>query len=270
MKRLLLSILFVTLSSVAVARAQTPQTGGEIVDRMVAVVNGKELITYSDLLWQLALQPNVPLENPRQEDLRRALDLLTDQRLILEEAEKLPSAAPTEQEIADEEKRVIGFFPSMSAFYERLSRVGIGSDSTQFREIMQDRVRIQKYLDFRFRSFTIVTQKDVETYYRDSYVPRFRRQAPGHTVPELSKVYNEIQSEMVESKVASDTDAFLEQARSAAQITVLDQSLSDAGQKPAGGSGVQVPGAVKGGTPRRLRPLINTLFYVVESYKAGP
>ena len=124
MKRLLLSILFVTLSSVAVARAQTPQAGGEIVDRMVAVVNGKELITYSDLLWQLALQPNVPLENPRQEDLRRALDLLTDQRLILEEAEKLPSAAPTEQEIADEEKRVIGFFPSMSAFYERLSRVG--------------------------------------------------------------------------------------------------------------------------------------------------
>ena len=118
----LLPFAFLLLPS---ARAQ------EVVDRMVAVVNERELITYSDLLWQLALQPDVPLDNPRREDLRRALDLLTDQRLILEEAEKLPSAAPTDQEIQDEEKRVISFFPSMSAFYDRLSRVGIGSDSSQ-------------------------------------------------------------------------------------------------------------------------------------------
>src|SRR5947209_14253578 len=219
----LLPFAFLLLPSV---RAQ------EVVDRMVAVVNGKELITYSDLLWQLALQPNVPLDNPRQEDLRRALDLLTDQRLILEEAEKLPSAAPTEQEVTDEAKRIIGFFPSQAAFYERLARVGLGPDATQFREIMQDRVRMRKYLDFRFRSFTVVTQKDVEAYYRDSYVPRRRRQAPGRIVPELKDVYDDIQKELVETKIASDTDDFLEQAHASAQITILDESLGDGGKKP--------------------------------------
>ena len=203
----------------------------EVVDRMVAVINGRELITYTDLLWQLALQPGVPLENPRQEDLRRALDLLVDQRLILQEAEKLPSAAPSEKEIADEEKRIISFFPSQAAFYERLARVGLGPDATQFREIVQDRVRIQKYLDFRFRSFTVVTQKDVEAYYRDSYVPRRRRQAPGRIVPELKDVYDDIQKELVETKIASDTDDFLEQAHASAQITILDESLGDGGQK---------------------------------------
>src|ERR1051325_10947026 len=66
------------------ARAQTPaQGGGEIVDRMVAVVNGDGLITYSDLLWQLALQPGVPLANPRREDLRRAIDVVIEPRLLL-------------------------------------------------------------------------------------------------------------------------------------------------------------------------------------------
>ncbi|HZT58074.1 MAG TPA: hypothetical protein VFA21_05540 [Pyrinomonadaceae bacterium] len=222
------------------------------MDRMVAIVNDRELITYSDLLWQLALQPNVPLDNPRQEDLRRALDLVTDQRLILEEAEKLPSAAPTDKEIIDEEKRVIGFFPSQTAFLERLARVGLGEDATQFREIMQDRVRIQKYLDFRFRAFTVVTQADVEAYYRDTFVPRFRRRAPGRAVPELKDVRDQIQKEMVERKVESDTDDFLEQARSTAQITVLDPSLSDAGPKPAGG-GTQTQGAArsKATTPPR-------------------
>ena len=210
---------------------QLPARAQEVVDRMVAVINGRELITYTDLLWQLALQPGVPLENPRQEDLRRALDLLVDQRLILQEAEKLPSAAPSEKEIADEEKRIISFFPSQAAFYERLARVGLGPDATQFREIVQDRVRIQKYLDFRFRSFTVITQKDVEAYYRDSYVPRRRRQAPGRIVPQLKDVYDDIQKELVETKIASDTDDFLEQAHASAQITILDESLGDGGQK---------------------------------------
>jgi hypothetical protein len=199
--------------------------GQEVVDRMVAIVNSKELITYSDLLWQLALQPDAPLDNPRIEDLRRALDLLIDQRLIAQEAEKLPSVAPTEKEINDEMARLIGFFPSRAAFFERLARVGLGEDSTQFREIVQARVRIQKYLDFRFRSFTVVTPQEVETYYRDVYVPRRRRQSPGQIVPELKAVSDELKKELIERKIASDTDEFLEEARTAAQVTYLDERL---------------------------------------------
>ena len=226
MKRVLSSILFVIAASLA-AHGQTPAParGAEVVDRMVAVVNGSELITYSDLLWQLALQPGVSLDNPRQEDLRRVLNLLIDQRLIAQEAGKLPSVAPTEKEINEELKRLMGFFSSQSEFYRRLSRVGLGEDSTQLREIVQDRVRIQKYLDFRFRSFTVVTPQEVEDYYRDVYVPRRRRQSPGQVIPELKTVYEELKKELIESKIESDTDDFLEEARAAAQIIVLDETL---------------------------------------------
>lgn len=199
---------------------------------MVAVVNGGELITYSDLLWQLALQPDVPLENPRQEDLRRALDLLIGQRLILQEAEKLPPSVPTPKEIDDELTRLISFFPSQAAFYERLARVGLGQDSAQLRELVSDRVRMQKYLDFRFRSFVVITPKEVEDYYRDVYVPHLRQQTPGRIVPPLKEVYDALQKEMAERRVESDTDEFLDQARAAAQITILDESLGDAVQKP--------------------------------------
>jgi hypothetical protein len=206
--------------------------GQEVVDRMVAIVNDTGLITYSDLLWQLALQPSVPLDRPRQDDLRGALDLLIGQRLILQEAEKLPAVAPTQKEIDDETTRLIGFFPSQAAFYERLARVGLGQDSAQLREIISDRVRIQKYLDFRFGSFVVVTPKEVEDYYRDVYVPRWRRQSPGVVVPVLDKVRDQIQRELTEGKKESDTDNFLEQARAAAQITILDPTL--AGEKAGG------------------------------------
>jgi hypothetical protein len=216
---LLAAILAPSVSS----RAQTRTTalGGEVVDRMVAVISGRELITSTDLLWQLALEPNTPLDNPRQEDMNRALDLVINQRLILQEAEKLPTVAPTDKEVADEINRLIGFFASQSAFYERLARVGLGESSARLRELIEQRVRINKYIDFRFRSFTVVTQQEVEAFYRDVYVPRLRRQSPGRIVPKLEEVYKEIEREIVESKIDSDTDEFLEDARGAAEITIL-------------------------------------------------
>jgi hypothetical protein len=229
MKRVLLSLIFSALPLASSASGQTTapapaaaRPGAEVVDRMVAVVNGRELITHSDLLWQLALQADAPLDNPRPEDLRRALDTLIDQRLIAQEAEKLPSVTPTAEEVKAELTRLIGFFPSQAEFYWRLNRVGLGEDSEQLREIVQDRVVIRKYLDFRFRSFTVVTPQEVEAFYRDVYVPRRRRQSPGSIVPKLEEVSSQIQNELIESKIESDIDAFIEGARTAAEITILN------------------------------------------------
>ena len=224
MKRVLFSFVLVWAVGVGVRGQERAAAarGGEAVDRMVAVINGRELITLTDLLWQLALEPRVPLDNPRQEDINRALDLVINQRLIAQEAEKLPTVAPTEDEVRAELARLINFFPSQAAFYERLNRVGLGESSARLREIVEGRVRINKYIDFRFRSFTVVTPQEVAAYYRDVYVPRFRRQSPGRIVPTVEEVYKEIERELTDSKIESDTDEFLEEARSSAEITILD------------------------------------------------
>ena len=50
---------------------------------------------------------------------------------------------------------------------------------------MRARIAIEKYLDFRFRSFTVVTPKEIADYYRDVYVPRWRRQTPGRIIPKF-------------------------------------------------------------------------------------
>ncbi|HEX8294278.1 MAG TPA: hypothetical protein VF570_21160, partial [Pyrinomonadaceae bacterium] len=197
MKRLLSVIFIVALA--ASARAQGPAAGGgEVVDRMVAVVNGGELITYSDLLWQLALQPNAPIDNPRLEDLRRVLELLIDQRLVVQEADKLPHVHATEQEMKDAETELIKRFPSQAEFQRRLERVGL--TAAQLREIIHERIDMEKYLDFRFRAFTVITPQEVEAYYKDVYAPRHRRARPGVVLPELKSVYNELQSELAERK----------------------------------------------------------------------
>jgi hypothetical protein len=188
---------------------------------MVAVINGRELITYTELLWQLALQPGVPLDNPRSEDLERVLQLVIDQRLIAQEAEKLPTITPKPEEINAAIKDLISRFPSQAEFYQRLARVGLGEDSEQLREIVRQRVAIENYVNFRFRSFTVVTPQEINDYYQNVFVPRQRRQSPGRIVPPLSEAAAEVENALRESKIESDTDKFLEDARARAEITIL-------------------------------------------------
>jgi hypothetical protein len=199
---------------------------------MIATVNSggvrPSLITYSDLLWQLALQPDTPIENPTTEQLVRALNLVISQRLILQEAEKLPAIEPTKKEIDDRLKEFIKLFPTQEEFYQRLARAGLYSDSEQLKEIVRQRLIIEKYLDFRFRSFTVVTQKEVEDYYRDVWVPRLRKEQPGRIVPELKDVYKDVELELTENKIESETDEFLDSTRERAEIVILDPAYRQA------------------------------------------
>jgi hypothetical protein len=190
---------------------------------MVATVNAgvkTELITYSDLLWQLALQPSTPLDNPTSEDLNRALRLLIDQRLILQEAEKLPTITPTLKEINDARDELARQFPSQIEFQQRLQRVGLTSEKLD--EIIEQRLKMEKYLDFRFRNFVVISQKEMADYYRDVYVPRFKARYPGRILPSLEEIRDEIERTLKEAKIESETDAFLDTARERAEIVMLN------------------------------------------------
>jgi len=189
---------------------------------MVATVNAgvrTDLITYSDLVWQLALQPNTQLDNPTSEDLNHALRLIIDQRLILQEAEKLPTIAPTQKEISDARDELAKNFASPAEFQQRLMRVGLTSEKLD--EILDQRLRIEKYLDFRFRNFVVITQKEIADYYKDVYVPRLRARSPGAIVKTLEEAREEIEKTLTEAKIESDTDAFLDTARERAEIVIL-------------------------------------------------
>jgi len=190
-----------------------------ITDKMVATVND-DLVTYSDLIWQLALQPDTPLVNPRSEDLQGALQIVIDQRLVTQEAEKLPSVTPTDAEVDRSLGEFINRFRSAPDFYTRAQSVGLSAE--QVREIVRTRVAIEKYLDFRFRTFTIVTQQEIAEYYNGAYTARFRRTYPGRIVPTLEQARKEIEDELTNSKIATDIDSFLDDARARADIVILN------------------------------------------------
>ncbi|OLE51377.1 MAG: hypothetical protein AUG51_23025 [Acidobacteria bacterium 13_1_20CM_3_53_8] len=195
----------------------------QVVDRMVATVNGgvrTDLITYSDLVWQLALQPDTPVERPSSEDLNHALQILISQRLIIQEAEKIPTITPTDEEVRNELNDLIQRFPGKAAeLYQRAASAGLTREHID--EIMRERVEISKYLNFRFRSFVVVTPQEVSDYYRQTYVPRFRQRSPGRIIPTLDEARAEIEKTLTESKIESETDEFLDAARDRAEVVIL-------------------------------------------------
>lgn len=201
--------------------------GQTLVDKTVATVSDglrTELITLSDLRWQLALQPNVSLSPPTSADLNRALNLLIDQRLFALEAERLPRNPPTEKEISDKIAEILTYFPTTAEFESRLRAVGFRSiRDDNFERIIAQRVSIDKYLDFRFRSFIIVTSEDEANYYRDFFVPDFRRRFPDLLMPTLDEKRREINKILTEDRIAAAIEAFLDDAKRRAEIVILSE-----------------------------------------------
>lgn len=210
----------------AIFIAAATASAQRIVDKTVAVVSDgtrkPQLITYSDLMWQMALQPGVALENPRSEDLNQALQTLINQRIFALEAERLPRAAPSSKEIADKIAETLSYFPTPAAFEARLKLVGFESvKDDAFERLIAQRVAIEKYVDFRFASFVVVTSDEEARYYRDIFTPEFRRRSPGLLLPPLEEKRSEIRQILSSQKIATSIERFLDEAKRRVQIEIL-------------------------------------------------
>jgi hypothetical protein len=195
-------------------------TAQTIADKTVAsVTNGAratpDLITYSDLVWQLAVEPGRAFTaQPSSKDLNEALKTLEDQLLILQEARKLPLAQTVEaqKEFEDEAKKkrdeLAQSFGSRARLEERMKRVGLTSE--QLDVILRDRVTIERYLDFRFRAFAIVSPKEISDQYEKEY--RSQRNS-GRIVPTLDQAHDRIEHELMEAKIGEEIDKFIDSLR---------------------------------------------------------
>lgn len=199
----------------------------ETVDKTVATISDgvrTELITYSDLVWRLALQPNAPIAPPTSEALNQALQEIINLRLFALEAQRLPRLAPSQAEIEAEIKRILNVFPTTAEFERRLNLVGFKSvNDENFQRMMGQRVTINKYVEFRFRSFAVITPEDEAKYYREVYVPEFRRKFPGLLMPSLDEKRAEIRRDLIEEKVEANIEEFLDEAKRRAEIVILNE-----------------------------------------------
>ncbi len=224
-----MNLTWISKSFIAIAflAAATTVSAQRVVDKTVATVSDgvrTELITLSDLRWQLALQPGTNLRPASSEDLNAALRRIVDQRIFALEAKRLPRNPVSEAEIDAKIKEIIAYFPTSAEFETRLREVGFSSvNDDNFEAIIADRIAIDKYLAFRFRSFIVVTPGDVETYYRNIFTPDFRRRFPGLLMPTLDEKREDLRRILIEERIATDIESFLEAAKQRVTTVYLSE-----------------------------------------------
>jgi hypothetical protein len=205
----------------------------KVVDQIIALVND-DIITRSDLLWSLAMDPQAPnpAEGVSSDLLRQKLDVMIDQRLIAQEARRVPTAEITQEEINKRRAELIRGFKSEPAFWQRVEALGLTRDRVD--ELIRERILIERFVDFRFRSFVFVTEPEIQRYYDETFAPRFRERGqilpslddklPRKDPTEKEATVREAISEIIrQEKINQEIDRFLNAARQRADITMLTE-----------------------------------------------
>lgn len=186
-----------------------------VVDQLAATVNG-EPITRSDIMWGLALNPQsqAPFDNTTQ--MATMLNQLIDQRLLLMESLRVGNLAPTELEVNTARAELIKEFPNEASFSSRLAQVGLTSEILT--EILRQRLQILKFIDFRFRSFAVVTEAEIQQYYNEILKPKLLAQKILPPEQPSNRERQLIESILIEERISRDIEQFLENARRQADI----------------------------------------------------
>ena len=183
------------------------------------------VINYSDLITQLALQPNAQLDPPTSEALSSAMESVINQRLILHAVlsdAQVHWAWPTEGENQRMIAEIASIFQSRTEFENRLAKANLGSsDSSRFRIVLMYRWRIEKYIEKHFRTLANVTPEDEEEYYEDIFKPDFRRRYPGQLLPTFEEKRSEFNRILTEQQVEAALKDELTRLRREARIVIL-------------------------------------------------
>ena len=195
--------------------APSPQ---KVVDQILTLVND-EVITRIDLLWSLAMDPDAPspANGVNSELLRQKLDVMIDERLIHQEATRIPTAEVTQEEMDAKRKALISKFPTEVAFRERMEAVGLTAEKLE--ELLRHRILIEKYVAFRFESFVFVTDQEVQEYFDQKLVPAMKER--GEVAPPIDKIRENIIARIKAEKIPAEIERWLTSARQRAEIISL-------------------------------------------------
>ena len=167
-KRVLFCVcLCASVACVAVARVSV--AGAEIIDRVLAVVNGS-LITLSDAHG--ALRFGLVARHASVDPLQDAVDQLIERRLVLSEVERYGPAEPSADAIDAALAATRSRFASGAAFEAALRETGITGE--ELRRQHRDELRAEGYVQQRFAQVVQPTEDEVLAYYR-SHEAEFTR-----------------------------------------------------------------------------------------------
>lgn len=202
---------------------------GQIVDRMVANVNG-HILLQSDWEEEIAFEAFVDGRSPdsfSSEERKAALDRLIDQELLREQVR--PSEGAPADEIATRVSEVRKLHPDAAtddAWRTTLQRCGLTQKDLEKR--LGESIQLMRMVEARLRPSIQIDQKAVESYYHEQLLPELKK--AGSREVALPEVFGHIKDLLAEQRLNQLLHGWLATLRSASNI-----------QTPQPGGGDQTP-----------------------------
>lgn len=182
----------------------------QVVDRIVARVED-DILTLSEMRELGRFQE---LLEGRAAGDPELLHQLIEQWIVATEAEAARFPHPAAADVDRERERLEKQFDSGEACQGRLRELGLTPGAV--RRLLERRLWLARYLDYKFRPAAQVENEQVEQYYREEMAPRLA--ALGQTVPALEKVQEQIREVLTQREISRRAERWLEETRGRLRI----------------------------------------------------
>ena len=222
-------LLFV--AAVALLAGFRPAQAGEILDRIVATVNGHIILEsdWADALRYEAFVDGRPLDQFPAADRKAALDRLIDQELLQEQMRSSDFQAVSEEEVRQRIQEIRSHYPgtdSEQGWRDVLSRCGFTEDDLKRRVSLQ--LDLMRLVDARLRPNVSIDSKSIESYYNQELLPQLRQSGKGE-VP-LAEASPKIKELLTQQKMNQLLVAWLQNLRSGSAIQTEPAAAGSQGE----------------------------------------
>jgi peptidyl-prolyl cis-trans isomerase SurA len=198
----------------------------EVIDRIVAVVN-QQIITLSDVeeekkYRELGIAAGLEEKNEVAQQRQRSFEItqhLIQQSLIRSQVLSSAGNDVTSEEVLEQLRHLEEKSGGQEQFSEELRQRHIGLDALKAR--IEWQIRVLKFLENRFRQFAVILPKEVEEYYRQSFLPDLARKGTSEA-PSLKEVEAPIREILIEEKANKLIDEWLNSLTRSASIEIFD------------------------------------------------
>jgi hypothetical protein len=211
------------------AYAQPVAQGGEVIDRIVATVNGHIILQsdWDEALCYEALLSGRTLDQFSDDDKRAVLDRLIDQELLGEQAKSAYFQHATGPEVTSRLAEARKLYPEAATdtgWQALLARFRLAEKDLAAH--VEQQIDLMRLVDAHLRPAVQIDSKTVEAYYREKFVPQLQRSGAGQ-VP-LADVSARIRELLTQEKVNELMVSWLQSLRSESKVSVPGATASAA------------------------------------------
>ncbi|HEX6805455.1 MAG TPA: hypothetical protein VF133_17375 [Terriglobales bacterium] len=203
---------------------------GEVLDRLVATVNGHALLQsdWDDEIRYECLMSGRPLRDVTAEERKATLDRLIDQELLREQMRSPDFKPVTSAEVEKQLEIVKADYArehESESWSAALARYGLTD------QVAKDHLAVElnqlRLVDVHLRPLVQVDREEIETYYQEQILPKLA----GGTPVTLQQARPKIREILVQQKINEQLGSWLEALHSQAQISLFDNGRADSGSK---------------------------------------